>query len=117
MCIISVMILFSGCGVRSKKSGVFQSEEEMSEIINGVWKTGDTEFDFILTIENDKANLSMEGKDDEEAEDIVYVPDKAYFYYLYNDSEGNKSQKQYSIVVENGEYVIKDDNWTFRKAE
>lgn len=49
ICIISVMILFSGCGVRSKKSGVFQSEE-VSEIINGVWKTGDTEFDFIVLL-------------------------------------------------------------------
>ena len=117
ICIISVMILLSGCDGTNKKSGIFQSEEEMSEILNGTWKTGDTEFDFILTIENDKANLSMEGKDDEGADDIVYVPDKAYFYYSYNDSEGNESQKQYSIVVENGEYVIKDDNWTFRKVE
>ena len=89
----------------------------MSEILNGTWKTGDTEFDFILTIENDKANLSMEGKDDEGAEDIVYVPDKAFFYYLYNDSGGNEIKSQYSVVAENGEYVIKDDNWTFRKVE
>ena len=117
ICIISVMILLSGCDGTNKKSGIFQSEEEMSEILNGTWKTGNTEFDFILTIENDKVNLSMEGKDDEGAEDIVYVPDKAYFYYSYNDSEGNEYQKQYSIVIENGEYIIKDDNWTYRKVE
>lgn len=117
ICIISVMILFSGCGVRSKKSGVFQSEEEMSEIINGIWRTGDTEFDFILTIEDDKVNLSMEGKNDDVAEEIIYVPDKGYFYYLYNDSGGNEIKSQYSVVAENGEYVIKDDNWTFRKVE
>ena len=89
ICTISVMILLSGCDGTNKKSGIFKSEEEMSEILNGTWKTGDTEFDFILTIENDKANLSMEGKDDEEAEDIVYVPDKAYFYYLYKCSFQN----------------------------
>lgn len=117
VCMISVMVILSGCGGTNKKSSVFQSEEEMSEILNGTWKTGDTEFDFILTIENDKANLSMEGKDDEGAEDIVYAPDEGYFYYLYNDSEGNESKKQYSVVAENGKYVIKDDNWTFRKAE
>lgn len=117
VCMISVMVILSGCGGINKKSSVFQSEEEMSEILNGTWKTGDTEFDFILTIENDKANLSMEGKDDEGAEDIVYAPDEGYFYYLYNDSEGNESKKQYSIVIENGEYIIKDDNWTFRKVE
>ena len=62
ICTISVMILLSGCDGTNKKSGIFQSEEEMSEILNGTWKTGDTEFDFILTIENDKANLSMEHK-------------------------------------------------------
>lgn len=59
----------------------------------------------------------MEGKDDEGAEDIIYVPDKGYFYYLYNDSGGNEIKSQYSVVAENGEYVIKDDNWTFRKVE
>lgn len=114
---ISVMVILSGCGGASEKSGVFQSEEEMSEILNGTWKTGDTEFDFILTIENDKVNLSMEGKDDEGAEDIVYAPDEGYFYYLYNNSDGNEAKQQYSVINENGEYVIKDDNWTFRKVE
>lgn len=115
--ILTVMLLLFGCGGENKKTGVFQSEKEMSEILNGTWKTGDTEFDFILSIENDKANLSMEEKNDEEAEDIIYVPDEGYFYYLYNDSDGNESKKQYSIVNENGEYLIKDDNWTFKKVD
>ncbi|MCM1049649.1 MAG: hypothetical protein NC433_14630 [Clostridiales bacterium] len=113
----AIMMLLSGCGGTNKNSGTFQSEKEMSEIINGIWKTGDTEFDFILSIENDKVNLSMEGKDDEGAADIIYVPDDGYFYYLYEDSEGNESKAQYSVVNENGEYVIKDDNWTFKKVE
>lgn len=105
---LAIMILLSGCGGESIKSCVFQSEEEMSEVLNGIWRTGDTEFDFILSIENGKANLSMEGKEDV-AEDIVYVPDKGYFYYFYNNSEGNEAKIQFSIVNENGEYVIKDD--------
>ncbi len=43
-------------------------------------------------------NLSMDGKDDEGAEDIVYVPEKGYFYYLYNDREGNEEKQQYYVV-------------------
>lgn len=114
---LAVMVLLSGCGEENKKCSIFQNEEEMSEIVNGIWKTGDTEFDFTLIIENDKANLTMETKDDKESEDIVYVPDKGYFYYLYIDSENNESRKEYSVVNENGEYVIQDDNWTFKKVE
>jgi len=89
----------------------------MSEIVNGKRGTGDTELDFILYIENDKANLSMENKDNEEAVDIIYVSDDGYFYYFYKDSEGNESKVQYSVVNENGEYVIKDNNWIFKKVE
>lgn len=115
--VFAILMLLSGCGGTSKKSGVFQSEEEMSEIVNGIWKTGNTEFDFILSIENDKANLSMEGKADEGTADIIYVPNDGYFYYLYEDSKGNENKAQYNVVMENGEYVIKDDNWTFEKVE
>lgn len=109
--IIVLMILNVGCSV-NMNSCTFQSEEEMSEVISGTWRTGDMEYDFILTIENDMANLGDDG-----AEDIVYVPDKGYFYYLYNDREGNEEKDQYYVVKENGEYVIKDDNWTFRKVD
>lgn len=109
--IIIVTILNVGCS-RNMNICTFQSEEEMSEVISGTWRTGDMEYDFILTIENDMANLG-----DEEAKDIVYVPEKGYFYYLYNDREGNEEKQQYYVVKENDEYVIKDDNWTFKKVD
>lgn len=62
-------------------SCTFQSEEEMSEVISDMWRTGDTEYDFILTIENDMANLSMDGKDDEGAKVILLFKGVNYGIY------------------------------------
>lgn len=78
--IIIVTILNIGCS-RNMNSCTFQSEEEMSEVISGIWRTGDIEFDFILTIENDMVNLSMDGKDDEGAKVILLFKGVSYGIY------------------------------------
>lgn len=43
---------------------------------------------------------------------IVLVPDKGYFYYEKN---GDTKKSRYNVVYEDGQYMIKDDHWTFKK--
>ncbi len=93
------------------KNAKFQSKEEMSEVIDGIWKTGDGDYDFVFTIDNDSAYLSNGDKSDDPSK-IVLVPDKGYFYF-----EKNKDTKKsrYNVVYEDGQYMIKDDRWTFKR--
>ena len=93
--------------MKSNKVSDFQSKDEMSEIINGTWRTGNTEFDFILTIDGDYADISMDGKDGEPAL-IVLVPDKGYFYF---EKDGDTQDSRYNVVNENGVYLINNGSW------
>lgn len=99
--------------VISNKNAKFQSKDEMSEVINGIWRTGDSEYDFVFTIDNDSAYLSNGDKVDDPSK-IVLVPGKGYFYYEY---KGDTKKSRYNVVYEDGEYLIKDKYWTFKKTE
>lgn len=99
--------------VISNKNAKFQSKDEMSEVINGIWRTGDSEYDFVFTIDNDSAYLSNGDKVDDPSK-IVLVPEKGYFYYEY---QGDTRKSRYNVVYEDGEYLIKDKYWTFKKTE
>ena len=99
--------------VISNKNAKFQSKDEMSEVINGIWRTGDSEYDFVFTIDNDSAYLSNGDKVDDPSK-IVLVPEKVYFYYEY---KGDTKKSRYNVVYEDGEYLIKDKYWTFKKTE
>ena len=89
VCII-ILIIGATAAIKSNNNSVaFQGENEMLEVINGTWRTGDSEFDFILTVSGEVANLSMDGKDDNEPENIVLVPDKGYFYF---ESDGDAKE-------------------------
>ena len=59
VCIILVVIWVTTAIKGNSNKQSFQSETEMSEVLNGTWRTGDSEFDFILTIANKDANLSL----------------------------------------------------------
>ena len=66
--------------VISNKNARFQSKDEMSEVINGIWRTGDSEYDFVFTIDNDSAYLSNGDKVDDPSK-IVLVPEKCLRFY------------------------------------
>lgn len=106
----SILIFIFG----SRNVTKFQSKNEMSEVINGMWRTGDTEFDFILTIDGNIMDISMDNKNTEGASEIVLVPKKGYFYYTH---EGDKKDSRYNVIYENGTYIIKDNKWTYRKVK
>lgn len=114
VCVILVVIWLTATIKGNSNKQSFQSEVEMSEISNGTWRTGDSEFDFILTIANKDANLSMDEKDDEGANSIIYVPDKGYFYF---ENEGDNKDDRYYLVKVNGKWQIENGNWIFEKVE
>ncbi|MCH5271761.1 MAG: hypothetical protein J1E83_13655 [Lachnospiraceae bacterium] len=111
--IICVFLVIVGVTIamKSNNTSAFQSEDEMSKIINGTWRTGNTEFDFILTIDGDYAEIGMDGKDGEPAL-IVLVPDDGYFYF---EKDGDTQESRYNVVNENGVYVIDNGSWIYRK--
>lgn len=115
--IVVILLLLSSILVfifGSKNITKFQSKNEMSEVIDGTWRTGDTEFDFILTIDGNMMNISMDNKNTEGTSEIVLVPKKGYFYYAH---EGDKKDSRYNVIYENGTYIIKDNKWTYRKVK
>ncbi len=91
----------------------FQSENEMLEIINGIWTTGNTEFDFTLSINNDTATVSVGDKEDNPSK-IVLVPSKGYFYFEKND---DVKDNRYIVSKEDGSYIIKHNDWKFVKRD
>lgn len=109
--IVLILLICIPLVTKINKNVKFQSKEEMSEVIDGIWKTGDGEYDFVFTIDNDSAYLSNGDKSDDPSK-IVLVPDKGYFYYEKN---GDTEKSRYNVVYENGQYMIKDDHWTFKK--
>lgn len=114
VCLI-ILIIGATAAIKSNNNSVaFQSENDMLEVINGTWRTGDSEFDFILTVSGEVANLSMDGKDDNEPENIVLVPDKGYFYF---ESDGDAKEDRYCVIKDNGKYLIENGNWVFKKVE
>lgn len=114
ICIVLVIVCATAAIKTNSNKQSFQSEDEMSEILNGTWRTGDTEFDFILTIANNMANLSMDDKDDEEASNIVYVLDKGYFYF---ENDGDNKDDRYYLVNDSSTWKIENGNWTYEKVE
>ena len=115
--IVSAVVLLMLIGIplafKSSNKVSFQNEKEMAEIINGVWQTGDSEFDFVLTVDGDIAYLSMGNKIDEPSK-IVLVPDNGYFYF---ESNGNEKDSRYHVIYDNVEYVIKTEKWEYRKQK
>lgn len=91
----------------------FQSENELLEIINGVWTTGNTEYDFTISINNDTATISVGDKEDKPSK-IILVPSKGYFYFEKND---DVKDKRYIVSKEDGNYIIKHNNWEFVKKD
>ena len=111
--VVCVLLVAIGVTAAIKMSTpIFQSKEEMSEIINGKWMSGNTEHDFIITIQGDSMIMEM-GNDSRQAEEyhIILVPEKGYFYTDTN------ADNLYKPVMQNGRYVIKTDKWTYEKVE
>ena len=115
--IVSAVVLLMLIGIpfalKSNSKAIFKNEKEMAEIINGVWQTGDSEFDFVLTVDGDIAYLSIGNKIDEPSK-IILVPDNGYFYF---ESNGNEKDSRYNVIYDNGEYVIKTEKWEYRKQK
>lgn len=111
--VILILLICIPLATKINKNVKFQSKEEMSEVINGTWKTGDGEYDFVFTIDNNSAYMSNGDKVDDPSK-IVLVPEKGYFYYEY---KGDTKKSRYNVVYEDGEYLIKDKYWTFKKTE
>lgn len=111
--VVLILIICIPLVTKINKNVKFQSKEEMSEVINGTWKTGDGEYDFVFTIDNNSAYMSNGDKSDDPSK-IVLVPEKGYFYYEY---KGDTKKSRYNVVYEDGEYLIKDKYWTFKKTE
>jgi hypothetical protein len=109
--VILILLICIPLVTKINKNVKFQSKEEMSEVINGTWKTGDGEYDFVFTIDNNSAYMSNGDKVDDPSK-IVLVPEKGYFYYEY---KGDTKKSRYNVVYEDGEYLIKDKYWTFKK--
>lgn len=111
--VICVLLVIIGATVVIKMSTpVFQSEEQMSEIINGKWMSGNTDFDFILTIQGDSMIMEVvNGAREPEEYHLILVPEKGYFYTDTN------TDNLYKPVMQNGRYVIKTDDWTYEKVE
>lgn len=114
VCLIILIVGVTAAIKLNNNSVTFQVKNDMLEIINGTWRTGDSEFDFILTVSGEVANLSMDGKDDNEPDNIVLVPDKGYFYF---ESDGDTKEDRYYIIKDNGKYLIESGNWVFKKVE
>lgn len=114
VCVVLVIIWLTAAIKGNSNKQSFQSETEMSEVLNGTWRTGDSEFDFILTIANKDANLSMDGKDDNGASSIVYVPEKGYFYFV---NDGDNKDDRYYLIKDNGKWQIENGNWIFEKVK
>lgn len=115
--IICVIVLIIGmtATIKSKDNSVsFQSQSEMTEMLNGTWRTGDSEFDFILTVGGGLVDISMNGKNDDNADNLVCVPDKGYFYF---ESDGDNEEDRYYLIKDNGKYLIEHGNWVFEKVE
>ncbi len=112
VCIVIIIVCATAAIKTNSNKQSFQSEAEMSEILNGTWRTGDTEFDFIITIQGDSMIMEM-GSGEREAEEyhIVLNPEKGYFYTDTN------TDNLYKPVIQNGRYVIKTDDWTYEKVE
>ena len=115
--IVSIIVLAMLFGIpfalKSNSKAIFKNEKEMAEIINGVWQTGNSEFDFTLTIDGNSAYMSNGNKVDEPSK-IVLVPDNGYFYF---ESNGNEKDSRYNVIYDNGEYVIKPEKWEYRKQK
>ena len=109
--VILILLICIPLVTKINKNVKFQSKDEMSEVINGTWKTGDGEYDFVFTIDNNSAYMSNGDKVDDPSK-IVLVPEKGYFYYEY---KGDTKKSRYNVVYEDGEYLIKDKYWTFKK--
>lgn len=109
--IILMLLICIPFVTKINKNVKFQSKEEMSEVIDGIWKTGDSDYDFIFTIDNDSAYLSN-GDTSDDPSKIVLVPDKGYFYFEKN---GDTKKSRHNVVYEDGQYMIKDDHWTFKR--
>lgn len=112
--IVALIVLFAIIIVviNNNDDSVFKDQEEMSEIINGTWQTGNTENDFIIVIDND--NMVMKMGDENRAEEsyhINLVPEEGYFY-----TDTNTNSK-YKPILLNGEYIIENGNWTYEKVE
>ena len=107
-----LLVVISTTAAIKMNNPVFQSEEEMSEIINGKWMSGNTDFDFIITIQGDSMMMEVvNGAREPEEYHIVLVPKKGYFYTDTN------TDNLYKPVMQNGRYVIKTDKWTYEKVE
>lgn len=112
--LVVVCIIFAVVGlILNMNNPVFQSENEMHEVINGIWITGNTEFDFTLSINNNTATISVGNKEDKPSK-IVLVPSAGYFYF---ESNGDIKDKRYIISKEDGGYVIKHNDWEFVKKD
>lgn len=111
--VICVLLMIIGVTVVIKmNTPVFQSEEEMSEIINGKWMSGNTDFDFIITIQGDSMIMEVvNGAREPEEYHLILAPEKGYFYTDTN------IDNLYKPVIQNGRYVIKTDDWTYEKVE
>lgn len=115
--VVCVLLVIIGTAVAVKMNNnsiAFQGENDMLEVINGTWRTGDSEFDFILTVSGEVVNLSMDGKDDNEPKNIILVPDKGYFYF---ESDGDTKEDRYCVIKDNSKYLIESGNWVFKKME
>lgn len=110
--LVIVCAIFGIVGLISNiNNPVFQSENEMFKIINGIWATGDLEFDFTLSINNDTAIISVGNKEDKPSK-IVLVPSKGYFYFEKND---DVKDNRYIVSKEDGVYIIKHNDWEYSK--
>lgn len=111
--VVCVLLVAIGVTAAIKmNTPVFQSEEEMSKIINGKWMTGNTDFDFIITIQGDSMIMEVvNGAREPEEYHLILVPEKGYFYTDTN------TDNLYKPVMQNGRYVIKTDDWTYEKVE
>lgn len=107
-----LLVVISATVVIKMNNPVFQNEKEMSEIINGKWMSGNTDFDFIITIQGDSMMMEVvNGAREPEEYHIVLVPEKGHFYTDTN------TDNLYKPVMQNGRYVIKTDKWTYEKVE
>lgn len=113
VCVVALMIGVSTTLRSNNNSAAFSDKNDMLEVINGTWRTGDSEFDFILTVDGEVALFAMEGKEDD-PDNIVCVPDKGYFYY--ESAEDTKVNRYYG-TKSNGRYLIKHGDWEFKKVE
>lgn len=110
--LVIVCAIFAIVGLMSNiNNPAFQSENDMLEIINGIWTTGNTEFDFTLSVNNDTATISVGNKEDKPSK-IVLVPSKGYFYFEKND---DVKDNRYIVSKEDGGYVINYNDWKYSK--